>query len=468
MPSRRRSLLYIAGGALCLSAGVASGYAVQPPAPQNSALESRDVDSTITSVGLMDDNDSSSAAAAAPLISPATGLPNRMYSWRQQDIRYQVAGDISSPNAVVLVHGLFVNSDHWRKQIKELAAAGYRVYALDLLGSGYSSKPRPWDESVNELVNGENGRFYDDEVSIQQGADKKRVLRSPSVVQDVQLGTSRGGTRRASVDLRHPLGSFYNFYTWSEQVCDFTRDVVLASNTGAEKATLVGNSKGTLVSLQAAMDSPDLFNGAFLINPTFREQHSAETPKLMMPLTNAVQSWLRNNGHGLYDKVAKPDIIKKILKEPYAVTSAVDDQLVDALLTPLLSSGAKDVVFDMLSYTGGPLIEQQLQDVAFPKSMPVCIAYGTADPWLPVARTNALSKLPAVDQVIPLPGLGHCPHDESEAIVNPLLLEFVEHINNGEAQTEKEQDVMASPARAERPQRRVKIWNQKLSPAFVR
>lgn len=464
MPSRRRSLLYIAGGTLCLSAGVVSGYVVQTPT-KISALESRD---SITSVGLLDENDSSSSSAAAPLISPATRLPNRIYSWRQQDIRYQVAGDVSSPNAVVLVHGLFVNSDHWRKQIQELAATGYRVYALDLLGSGYSSKPSPWDASVNELVNGENGRFYDDEVSIQQGADKKRVIRSPSVVEDVQLGTSRGGTRRASVDLRHPLGSFYNFYTWSEQVCDFTRDIVLASNTGAEKATLVGNSKGTLVSLQAAMDSPDLYNGAFLINPTFREQHSAETPKFMMPLTNAVQRWLRNHGHGLFDKVAKPDIIKKILKEPYAVTSAVDDQLVEALLTPLLSSGAKDVVFDMLSYTGGPLIEQQLQDVAFPKSIPISIAYGTADPWLPVARTNALSKLPTVDKVIPLPGLGHCPHDESEAMVNPLLVEFIEHINNGEAQAEKEQDSAASPARVERPQRRIKIWNQTLSPAFIR
>ena len=137
------------------------------------------------------------------------------------------------------------------------------------------------------------------------------------------------------------------------------------------------------------------------------------------------------------DRVAKPEIIHKILQEPYAVTSEVDDQLVDALLTPLLSSGQKDVVFDMLSYTGGPLIEQQLQDAAFPKSVPVSIAYGTADPWLPVARTNALTKLSTVDKVIPLPG-------------------------------QEKQTGVASPAHEERQQRRVKIWNQKLSPAFVR
>lgn len=462
MPSRRRPLLSIGGGVLCLSAGVASGYVIGPPTSSVSTFTFTSTPNAEVPVGLVDDNNT-----AAPLISPATGLPNRMYSWRNQDIRYQVAGDISSPNAVVLVHGLFVNSDHWRKQIKELAATGYRVYAVDLLGSGYSSKPSPWDDAVNELVNGENGRFYDDETSMQPGFEKKkRVLRSPSLVEDVPLGTSRGGTRRATVDLRHPLGSFYNFYTWSEQICDFTRDVVLAPNTGAKKASLVGNSKGTLVSLQAAIDAPDLFNGAFLINPTFREQHSAETPKFMMPLMNAVQSWLRSHGHGLFDRVAKPEIIHKILQEPYAITSEVDDQLVDALLTPLLSFGTADVVFDMLSYTGGPLIEQQLQDAAFPKSVPVSIAYGTADPWLPVARTNALAKLSTVDKAIPLPGLGHCPHDESGAIVNPLLLEFFERVNNGE--TPEKETVVASPAHEERQQRRVKIWNQKLSPAFVR
>ena len=58
---------------------------------------------------------------------------------------------------VVLVHGLFVNADHWRQNMPALAAAGFRVFAIDLLGNGYSSKPPPCGAEARAL-SGENGR----------------------------------------------------------------------------------------------------------------------------------------------------------------------------------------------------------------------------------------------------------------------------------------------------------------------
>ncbi len=42
---------------------------------------------------------------------------------------------------LVLVHGFGACIGHWRKNIPVLAAAGYRVFALDLLGFGGSDKP---------------------------------------------------------------------------------------------------------------------------------------------------------------------------------------------------------------------------------------------------------------------------------------------------------------------------------------
>jgi len=38
---------------------------------------------------------------------------------------------------LVLVHGFGGNADHWRRNVGPLAAVGFNVYAIDLLGYGY-------------------------------------------------------------------------------------------------------------------------------------------------------------------------------------------------------------------------------------------------------------------------------------------------------------------------------------------
>ena len=43
---------------------------------------------------------------------------------------------------LVLVHGFAAGSGHWRHNAAELAAAGWQVFALDLIGFGASSQPR--------------------------------------------------------------------------------------------------------------------------------------------------------------------------------------------------------------------------------------------------------------------------------------------------------------------------------------
>jgi pimeloyl-ACP methyl ester carboxylesterase len=94
----------------------------------------------------------------------------------------------------------------------------------------------------------------------------------------------------------------------------------------------------------------------------------------------------------------------------------VDDTLVQVLLDPLLTPGASQVVFDLLSYSAGPLPEQQLQQ--FPlghnsnnnHNIPVWVVYGDQDPWTPGPRVEALQHCsPAVERVVPLHNVGHCP-----------------------------------------------------------
>ena len=78
---------------------------------------------------------------------------------------------------------------------------------------------------------------------------------------------------------------------------------------------------------------------------------------------------------------------------------------------------------DTLSYSGGALPEQQLADPRL-KDIPVLVCFGDKDPWTPserVPRSSGLSR----SRVVPLEGVGHCPHDEAPEVVNPLLAEFV-------------------------------------------
>lgn len=343
-----------------------------------------------------------------PQISPATNLPNLLFTWKSdQQIRYQVAGP-EDGTPVLLVHGLFVNSDHWRKTILSLANEGYRAFAIDLWGSGYSSKP-PRDSLVAQSVNGEKERFTKDYPEIMKGAE---------------LGSACGTkTRIRDVEKSHPLKSPYNFYTWSELLQDFCNQVIQPKTS----VTLVSNSIGTISALQALIDQPNSFNGIFIISPNFRELHSAEVPfaQISMPVIRSVQKLLREKGQSLFDILAKPDTVKQILKEPYAVQSAVDDVLVDVLLTPLLTEGASQVVFDTLSYSAGPLPELQLSDVR----KPVWITYGEEDPWTPGARVDALQDKECVEKVVSLPGVGHCPHDEAPELVEPLLFEFLNRLS---------------------------------------
>ena len=54
------------------------------------------------------------------------------------------------------------------------------------------------------------------------------------------------------------------------------------------------------------MDKPERVNGvAMIVNPNFRELHSAEQPALLrpiiMPIVEGVQRTLREKGQGLFD-----------------------------------------------------------------------------------------------------------------------------------------------------------------------
>jgi len=62
-------------------------------------------------------------------------------------VHYQEAGDPKAP-ALVLIHGFASSTLMWSKVFLSLAEAGYRVIAVDMLGYGYSSKPKDGEYTI--------------------------------------------------------------------------------------------------------------------------------------------------------------------------------------------------------------------------------------------------------------------------------------------------------------------------------
>ncbi|QHO37086.1 Pheophytinase [Arachis hypogaea] len=226
----------------------------------------------------------------------------RTWNWRGYSIRYQCAGN-DGP-ALVLVHGFGANSNHWRKNIPVLAKS-HRVYAIDLIGYGYSDKPNPR-----------------------------------------QIGDD----------------SFYTFDTWAAQLNDFCLDVI------KDKAFFVCNSIGGVVGLQAAVVAPQMCRGIIVLNVSLRMLHIKKQPWYAKPFIRSFQRLLRDTAVGkfFFKAVATKESVRNILCQCYHDTSMVTDELVEIILNPGLEPGAAEVFLEFICYSGGPLPEELLPQVTCP------------------------------------------------------------------------------------------------------
>jgi len=80
------------------------------------------------------------ASGEGPAPEGADWGEHALWTWKGQGCHWRRLGDSSRP-AVVLLHGFGAGSGHWRRNAGALAAAGWCVYGLDLIGFGASSQP---------------------------------------------------------------------------------------------------------------------------------------------------------------------------------------------------------------------------------------------------------------------------------------------------------------------------------------
>ena len=101
-------------------------------------------------------------------------------------VHYQEAGDEHAP-ALVLIHGFASSTLVWSKVFLKLAEAGFRVIAVDMLGYGYSAKPR-------------NGEY----TIAGQAKLLTRLLDKLGIPRAIFVGSSYGGAVAATCALDYP------------------------------------------------------------------------------------------------------------------------------------------------------------------------------------------------------------------------------------------------------------------------
>lgn len=101
-------------------------------------------------------------------------------------VHYQEAGESTAP-PMILVHGFATSNLVWSKVFLDFAAGGFRVIAPDLLGYGYSDKPRDLDYTIAR------------QAEMVVGLMKQLVIERA-----VLVGSSYGAAVAATVALDHP------------------------------------------------------------------------------------------------------------------------------------------------------------------------------------------------------------------------------------------------------------------------
>ncbi|MEA5617612.1 alpha/beta fold hydrolase [Cronbergia sp. UHCC 0137] len=278
----------------------------------------------------------------------------QVWTWQGYKIQYTVMG-VGRP--LVLVHGFGASIGHWRKNIPVLAGAGYRVFALDLLGFG--------------------------------GSDKATIN--------------------------------YSMDVWVELLKDFWNAHI------QEPAVFVGNSIGALLSLMVLAEHPEIGVGGVLINSAGGLSHRSHELNPVLRLVMGTFNKLVANpvtGKFVFNRIRQKSQIRRTLYQVYRDRSAVTDELVDLLYTPSCDPGAQQVFASILTAPPGPTPEELLVKI----SSPLLVIWGADDPWTPISGAKIYEEAQENGQdikIVPIPGAGHCPHDEVPNIVNGEIIKWL-------------------------------------------
>ncbi|NJL02711.1 MAG: alpha/beta fold hydrolase [Spirulinaceae cyanobacterium RM2_2_10] len=222
-----------------------------------------------------------------------------------------------------------------------------------------------------------------------------------------------GGARKAATD--------YSASLWAEQIHDFWATFI------GEPTVLVGNSLGSLVCATAAAQYPELARSLVMLNLPDVSLRQAAIPvwarSLVASMENAFAAppLLRL----LFRLLRQRSVVRRWAQFAYAEPAAITDELVEIFALPASDRDAA-IAFCALSRAARqPNFAPAMRSLLAQLSLPMLLAWGERDRMVPFSLARYYRDCNPRLTFVPLPGRGHCPHDEAPAEFNALLLDWL-------------------------------------------
>ena len=225
----------------------------------------------------------------------------------------------------------------------------------------------------------------------------------------------------------------YSIGRWRQQAAAF-----LEANAGGKPAVLVGNSIGSLISLDVAAKRPELVKGLILNNCAggMNSKFAVTDPAVSEPsravgaVFFAVLDFLlgiKPLARSLFDSVRARENVEAVLRQVYTNSERADAVIVDSTLEPAEDPAALDVFVEILSGDPGPRPDEVMDDV----KCPIHCLWGRNDQITPLDGTGGryFQGLAAEGRVsLTLVDAGHVPHDDVPDEANADYLAWLKSI----------------------------------------
>ncbi|BFI03376.1 hypothetical protein MPTK1_1g03260 [Marchantia polymorpha subsp. ruderalis] len=314
--------------------------------------------------------ESSGAAARASSLEALAFKPEgyNFWQWRGHKVHYVVQGE---GRPIVLIHGFGASVYHWRYNIPELAKNGFKVFAMDLMGFGW--------------------------------------------------------TEKALVD--------YDTLLWRDQVADFVREVVqepavlVGNSIGGLTVLLTASTKPDLVSGLALLNPSGQFESADSGSKQAATVVTVEEESALQRLVTNIKTAFRRGAIAVtFWQAKQPARVKSVLKSVYKDQTNVDDYLINSILEPASDPNAGEVYYRLMSQMlQKPTVDLSLNTLLTQLECPLLLLWGDLDPWMTASKADKMLELYPSATLKRLQA-GHCPHDEAPEAANKAIVDWMRSV----------------------------------------